>query len=115
LTQQFQNNQNTFSSKIASDDENKTIDNKKVQNCYDMNDAYTLTDSQLGIYLECIKEPESLMYNNPARFCFPNSMGVDAENLRKALITVIESYPFMKVHIETRSGLTRFRSPMLAH
>ncbi|MEG0681463.1 MAG: amino acid adenylation domain-containing protein [Eubacterium sp.] len=105
LTQQFQNNQNTFSSKIASDDENKTIDNKKVQNCYDMNDAYTLTDSQLGIYLECIKEPESLMYNNPARFCFPNSMGVDAENLRKALITVIESYPFMKVHIETRSGL----------
>lgn len=68
-------------------------------------DAYPMTDSQLGIYLECMREPESLMYNNLASFLFPRDMGLDPYKLRDALTAVIEGFPFMKIHVEEQNGV----------
>lgn len=68
-------------------------------------DCYPMTDSQLGIYLECAREPESLMYNNVSSFLFPKEMQVSAQKLKDALVTVIESHPFMKIHVESRQGV----------
>lgn len=64
-----------------------------------------MTDSQLGIYLECMREPESLMYNNLASFLFPRDMGLDPYKLRDALTAVIEGFPFMKIHVEEQNGV----------
>lgn len=68
-------------------------------------DCYPMTDSQLGIYLECARQPESLMYNNVSSFLFPKEMQISAQALKNALVTVIESYPFMKIHVEHRQGV----------
>lgn len=68
-------------------------------------DAYPMTDSQLGIFLECAREPESCMYNNLASFLFPKDMGIDPKQLKNALVTVIEGFPFMKIHVEEQNGV----------
>lgn len=66
--------------------------------------AYPMTDSQLGIYLECAQAPESIMYNNPARFRFPVEMCIVPDKMKKALETVVNSFPFMKIHVEIQKG-----------
>jgi len=59
-----------------------------------------LTDSQLGVYLECVQSPASTMYNIPCRFRFP--MGaVDVERLRSAICAVVDAYPIFR----TRTGM----------
>lgn len=63
-----------------------------------------MTDSQLGIYLECMREPESLMHNNLASFLFPRDMGL-GPRLWDALTAVIEGFPFMKIHVEEQNGV----------
>lgn len=68
-------------------------------------DAYPMTEPQLGIYLDNIKEPNSLEYNNPASMFFPNNMGIGTDTLKTALSALIESYPFMKVRAEVRDGV----------
>lgn len=67
--------------------------------------AYPMTDAQLGIYLANIQEPESLEYNNPASMFFPNSLGVRAESLAKAVMETAELYPFMKVCVQVTDGV----------
>ncbi len=68
-------------------------------------DAYTMTDSQLGIYLDTIHKPSSLMYNCPFRLFFSNEYNVDSQKMQQALRTVIDSYPILKVHVEMTDGL----------
>lgn len=68
-------------------------------------DAYPMTDSQLGVYLVCVKEPENLMYNNPSSFFFPYELGMDTEKLQQSLRTLIDHYPFLKVYAEIKDGV----------
>ncbi len=60
-----------------------------------------LTDSQLGIYLECVKNPEATMYNIPCRFRFPSGTGVDADRLPDAIRAVVDAYPVFR----TKTGM----------
>lgn len=78
--------------------------NNRYEGMDQKKEAYPMTDSQLGIYLECMREPLSCMYNNPESFTFGPEFELDPERLRKALVTVIEGYPFMKMHVKTRNG-----------
>ena len=67
-------------------------------------DAYPMTDPQLGIYLACIHDMESLEYNNPASMFFEKSMGIDAKRLADSIIKTAELYPFMKVCAKAING-----------
>ena len=60
-----------------------------------------LTDSQLGIYLECVQNPAATMYNIPCRFRFPNGAGVDAGRLPDAIRAVVDAYPVFR----TKTGM----------
>lgn len=63
--------------------------------------SYPLTQTQLGIYLECMMDPESDMYNIPILLRLDSS--IDEGRLRKAVIAAIEAHPFLKCAIKTGS------------
>lgn len=72
---------------------------------YEEKSAYPMTDAQLGIYLENIKEPQSLEYNNPAEMFFPKDMNIDSDRLADAVKKTVEMYPFMKVCAKIVDGV----------
>lgn len=63
---------------------------------------YPLSDSQLGVFLECVQSPDSLMYNIP--FCFTAQPCIDAKEWKKALLAQAEQYPVLTASIEERDG-----------
>lgn len=64
---------------------------------------YPLTFSQLGVYLDVIKNPGSLMYNNPVRINLDSD--IDAERLLEAVNKAINNHKAYHCSIEDRSGL----------
>lgn len=70
--------------------------------CEEEKDFYPLTDSQLGVFLECVQSPESVMYNIP--FCFTAPQETDVERLKAALETMIGHYPVLKISIGEKDG-----------
>lgn len=72
---------------------------------YEEKDAYPMTDAQLGIYLACIREAQSLEYNNPVSMFFPEELNVDTERLALSVKKTVELYPFMKVCAKTVDGV----------
>ncbi|MEG0785297.1 MAG: AMP-binding protein, partial [Christensenella sp.] len=59
--------------------------------------GYPLSGSQLGVYLDCLKRPDALLYNIPIRVDMPE--GVEAQRLKQAAQTVIDAHPILKMHI----------------
>ena len=59
-----------------------------------------LTSSQLGVYYDCLKRPESTVYNIPMLYQFPADF--DADRLAAALKTVLENHPAFFSHFERR-------------
>ncbi|MBR3537785.1 MAG: non-ribosomal peptide synthetase, partial [Eubacterium sp.] len=72
---------------------------------FEEKEAYPMTDPQLGVYLESIKNPESLEYNNPASLFFPDDSGIDANRLKEAVLQTVELYPFLKVCAAVCNGV----------
>ena len=60
---------------------------------------YPLSPSQLGVYVECVKHPESTVYNIPVRLEF--TADTDEKVLQDAIRTVIKAHPSVQVHFET--------------
>jgi len=52
-----------------------------------------LTDSQLGIYFQCIRRPESIMYNLPMRLTFDRGPAMTAAFVKGAVDNVIRLHP----------------------
>ena len=65
-------------------------------------DYYPLTDNQLGIYLDCVSNPESIGYHLPNILRFDAS--VDPERLKNAVIRTIEQHPYLKTTLVTKGG-----------
>ncbi len=57
-------------------------------------DRYPLTQTQMGIYVECLRNPESVQYNLPGAFTL--SADTDIDKLERAVHTVIEAHPSVK-------------------
>jgi len=55
-----------------------------------------LSYAQIGVYVDCIKQPTSTIYNIPALFRFPK--GTDVELLAKSIETIIKAHPQFNVH-----------------
>ena len=75
---------------------------KIVDNCDEDEEGiesenYELTPNQLGVYFECIRDPESTSYNLPKKISF--NKNIDAMKLRDSIIKSIDLHPFLKNRI----------------
>ena len=61
--------------------------------------SYPLSQTQLGIYLECMMDKESDMYNIPMLLKLDPS--IDAEKLEKAIYAAVEAHPSLKCSIQS--------------
>jgi amino acid adenylation domain-containing protein/thioester reductase-like protein len=55
-----------------------------------------LSYAQMGVYVECMKQPESTLYNIPSMVRFPKD--TDTTLLAQAVETVIKAHPQMRAH-----------------
>ncbi|MEN6327614.1 MAG: amino acid adenylation domain-containing protein, partial [Syntrophomonas sp.] len=69
------------------------------QKPYEKFSEYPLTQTQLGIYLECLRDEKSTFYNIPMLFKLGD--GVDVSRLAAAIEAVIDAHPYMKCFLKT--------------
>ena len=58
-----------------------------------------LSYAQTGVYLDCMKNPTSTIYNIPFLLSYP--AGITTDQLAKAVKTVVEAHPELSVHFAT--------------
>ncbi|WP_414469030.1 amino acid adenylation domain-containing protein [Methanobacterium sp. ACI-7] len=63
---------------------------------------YPLTQNQLGVYFDCIKNPEKLTYNLPKIMRFKND--IDALKLKNTLLEIIDRHPYIKTRFMMKNG-----------
>ncbi|MCK9150623.1 non-ribosomal peptide synthetase [Methanobacterium alcaliphilum] len=68
---------------------------------YKIQEFYPLTQNQLGVYFDCVKNPEKLTYNLPKIIRFKD---IDSEKLKSALMEVISKHPYIKTRMVMQSG-----------
>ena len=68
----------------------------------DVQELYPLTSNQLGVYFDCIKDPENSAYNLPKKMEF--SEGIDAEKLKSAIVKAIDNHPYLKTRMVMENG-----------
>ena len=64
---------------------------------------YPLTDSQMGVYLECVNYPEAVMYNIP--MCCELPADLDRERFRNAVKKAVAMHPAFGVNIALNEGM----------
>ena len=64
------------------------------EEAHEERDKYPLTQTQMGIYVECLRNPESVQYNLPGAFAL--SKDTDINELEQAMHMVMNSHPSMK-------------------
>ena len=57
-----------------------------------------LSYAQTGVYFDCLKNPETTLYNIPNKIAFPKN--VDTTTLVEAVKTLVKKHPQMTVHFE---------------
>ncbi len=80
----------------------KTDEEKGAASAEGMPLSAPLTKSQLGIYLECLKDRESDRYHIPLLFKLDGE--TDGQRLLEAIWQAIEAHPAMKSSVEAQSG-----------
>ena len=61
-----------------------------------------LTFQQMGLYLDCVKNPSSTAYNLPCILTFPKGTSVQA--VKDAMIPILEAHPVVAGHFEQMDG-----------
>ena len=64
---------------------------------------YPLTDSQMGVYLECVNYPETVMYNIP--MCCELPADLDRERFQNAVKKAVAMHPAFGVNIALSAGM----------
>ena len=73
----------------------------KTQNIA-LDDNYKLTPNQLGVYFDCIRNPEKIGYNLPKRIVLDK--GIDASKLKESILKAIDMHPYLKNRIVVKEG-----------
>ena len=81
---------------------NSTIDIYK--DTYITKDAYNLTDSQMGVYLDCVNKPDSLAYNIPVTFYCEKDGRIDPTKLKDSLKAAIDNHPVLRHVVKEIDG-----------
>ncbi len=58
--------------------------------------SFPLSYAQTGVYFDCLKNPETTLYNIPNKIAFPQH--TDTAQLAEALRTLVKAHPEMTVH-----------------
>ena len=58
-----------------------------------------LSYAQMGVYVECMKQPTATQYNLPTLVRFPKDADVDA--IAKAVETIVKAHPLMQAHFSS--------------
>ena len=61
-----------------------------------------LSYAQMGVYVDCMKQPASTVYNIPSITRFPKS--TDVQLLVKSVETIIKAHPQFNVHFDSENG-----------
>ncbi len=70
---------------------------------YEKQRFYPLTQSQMGVYFDCLKNPEKLMYNIPK--CVHLGKNIDPEKLRNAVMETVDKHPYIKTKLVIKDGI----------
>lgn len=62
---------------------------------------YPLTENQRGIYVDCLRNPDTTQYNITSVFCFD---GVNANALAEATAKVLNAHPALKIRLGENKG-----------
>ena len=76
---------------------------ESIQHLDPLPEVTPLSDSQRGVYLECVADPGSVMYNIPIRLDLP--AGTDPERFLAAVRSVVTVRPVFRTAIELRDGI----------
>lgn len=68
---------------------------------YEKRKYYPLSESQRGMLIDCLMNPDALLYNIPALFHYKN---LDIERLKQALNAVGDAHPYLKARISQQDG-----------
>ena len=60
-----------------------------------------LSYAQTGVYVDCMKNPTSTIYNIPLKIAFP--LTTDVQALATALRTFVKAHPELSIHFETEN------------
>ena len=64
---------------------------------YDVRSDYPVTQTQNGIFVECMNDPDSTVYNIPALFRLSDKL--DTVRLKKAVEDAINAHPYVKTEL----------------
>ena len=67
-------------------------------------DYFPLTDNQLGVYYECMQNPDEIKYTMPTVLRLDST--VDAAKLKEAIIKTVNAHPYIKTRIITTDDST---------
>ncbi|MGB9977985.1 amino acid adenylation domain-containing protein [Methanobacterium sp.] len=70
---------------------------------YQKQKFYPLTQSQMGVYFDCVKNPEKLIYNIPK--CIHLGKDIDPDRLRDAVIETVNKHPYIKTKLAINEGI----------
>ena len=86
----------------------KTIENIAKQISFEedeseeLQELYPLTQNQLGVYFDCLKNPEKVSYNLPKKIEF--SSPIDVDKLKDSICKAIDNHPYLKAKIVMNEG-----------
>lgn len=87
------------------------IENAEREGAREIREKYPLTQTQLGIYVECMMNPGSVFYNLPGSFTFSREVPFSIESLGRSIRKVIDAHPAMKCSIRTDENGDTFMYP----
>ena len=83
-------------------DTNPKADNSESQTPHSELNNAPLSYAQIGVYVDCMKQPTSTVYNIPSLIRLPK--GTDIQLLDKSLETLIKAHPQFNVHFGSEGG-----------
>ncbi|MBQ2187944.1 MAG: amino acid adenylation domain-containing protein [Bacteroidales bacterium] len=89
------NGQHPVQNNAVTDNSQSSIVNSQLNNA-------PLSYAQTGVYVDCMKDPTTTVYNIPALVRFPKD--TDAKQLEKSLETIIKAHPQFYVHFDSENG-----------
>ncbi len=70
---------------------------ERIAHKAELSEFYPLTEAQLGVYLQCVEEPQSMMYNIP--MCCELGKNIDPERFASAVKAALEKHSALGVRI----------------
>lgn len=77
-------------------------DAAQAQMAFEQRSQYPLTENQMGLYYECMKKPDALVYNIPIALTLPGAR--DVARVRQALEAVVAAHPYIKTCLTMSEG-----------